>query len=127
MKRIFLLLSLLLLTSFSFADTNITVTVLTPAGTPASNPAISLSLQNCPSTASPFDVVTNLSVSRTISFSVSNSTTGIVTATIPGNDVISCNLPAGVRGREAIIKLCNTRFFSLYAPRQRPTKIAICA
>jgi len=54
-----------------------------------------LALQNCPSTASPFDVVTNLSVSRTISFSVSNSTTGIVTATIPGNDVISCNLPAG--------------------------------
>jgi hypothetical protein len=95
MKRVFLLLSLLLLTGFSFADTNITVTVLTPAGTPATNPAITLTLLNCPSTVSPFDVVIDLAVSRTISFSVSNSTTGIVTATIPGNDVISCNLPTG--------------------------------
>lgn len=53
MKRAFLLIPLLWC-SLALADTNITVTVLTSAGTPAVNPAITLTLLNCPSTTRVF-------------------------------------------------------------------------
>ncbi len=60
------------------------------------DPAISLLLLNCPSASTAIDIGNSRVVSRSMSFNVSGSTTGTVTATIPGNDVISCNgLPAG--------------------------------